>query len=134
MATAIVSLLLVKSGMLWLGCTFSAVAFGVSMSSIFILIISLTNQFGLTLEEHQTSNIITCSVLGEGVLTMIVGLLMQNKLQAFFYSLLVIPIILEILRRACVDILAREQKDGQELGRELLNSANPNINTTLVDK
>ena len=134
MATAIVSLLLVKSGMVWLACTFSAVAFGVSMSSIFILIISLTNQFGLTLEEHQTSNIITCSVLGEGVLTMIVGLLMQNKLQAFFYSLLVIPIILEILRRACVDILAREQKDGQELGRELLNSANPNINTTLVDK
>ena len=83
-ATAIVSLLLVKAGLVWLACYLSAVAFGVSMSSVYILIISLTNQFGLTLGEHQTSNIITCSVLGEGVLTMVVALLMKHKLQAFF--------------------------------------------------
>lgn len=42
-ATAIVSLLLVKAGMVWLACSLSAVAFGIAMSSIYILIISLTN-------------------------------------------------------------------------------------------
>lgn len=42
-STAIVSLLLVKAGLVWLACSLSAVAFGVSMSSVYILIISLTN-------------------------------------------------------------------------------------------
>lgn len=52
---------------------------------------------------------------------MVVGLMMQHKLQAFFYSLLVMPAILEIMRRACVNILVREQKAGKELGVELLD-------------
>lgn len=41
MASAIVSLLLVKAGLVWLTCTFSAVAFGIAMSSIYTLIISI---------------------------------------------------------------------------------------------
>lgn len=41
MASAIVSLVLVKAGLVWLACTFSAVAFGIAMSSIYTLIISI---------------------------------------------------------------------------------------------
>lgn len=62
-ATAIISLLMVKAGLLWLACSFSSVAFGVSMGSIYILIISITSEFGFTLKENQTGNIITSSVL-----------------------------------------------------------------------
>lgn len=41
MASAIVSLLLVKSGLFWLACSFSAVTFGIAMSSIYTLILSI---------------------------------------------------------------------------------------------
>lgn len=65
---------------------------------------------------------------------MVVGLLMQYQLQAFFYSLLAMPIIIEILRKTCVEILMREQKGGKELEQELLEMCNPNTNITLIDK
>lgn len=42
-ATAIVSIMMVKAGLVWLACAFSAVTFGISMSSVYILIISLAN-------------------------------------------------------------------------------------------
>ena len=42
-STAIASLLMVKAGLFWLACSFSSVAFGVSMGSIYILIISITS-------------------------------------------------------------------------------------------
>lgn len=41
MVSAILSLLLVKSGFAWFACSFSAVTFGIAMSSIYTLILSI---------------------------------------------------------------------------------------------
>jgi hypothetical protein len=76
MGSGILCLLLVYAGHPHLMCYLSAVIFGASMSAFYILVLTVSAQFGFSLAEHQLGNIVTAGVLGEGFLTMLVGVLM----------------------------------------------------------
>jgi hypothetical protein len=92
------------------------------MSSLYILVISINHEFGFILEEYQTGNIITCGVLGEGFLTMLVGILMEKvHIDMLFYSLMIMPIFMEIIRRVCVNIFEEEKGKGRDNLIELLD-------------
>jgi len=67
---------MVNIGYASFACYASAICFGISMSSLYPLVLSVCNEYGYSLGETQASNIISGGVVAEGILTMMVGLLM----------------------------------------------------------
>jgi hypothetical protein len=76
------------------------------MSVIFPLVFTYPIESGLKIEEHQTTNMIVFAVLGEGILTMFAGKLMEifgpNML---FWFIIVICIIMWFLRYVSIIVI-----------------------------
>lgn len=82
----VVTILLIKAGLTLFSCYMCSIAFGLAMSSLFPLILSLCTEFGFALDEAQMGNLVTCGVVAEGVITMFVGMLMNTNIDMLFYS------------------------------------------------
>ena len=94
---------MIKIGQIKIACYLSAIMFGASMSSLYPLVISLSSEFGMSLKEKQTGNIVTCGVIAEGILTMFVGILMEHiHINILFYALIVFAVIMWIDRYICI--------------------------------
>jgi hypothetical protein len=73
------------------------------MSSLYVYAFIISSQFGFNLAEFQTGNIITCAVLGEGFLTMLVGVLMERiHIDMLFWGIAIMALLMEIIRRLCI--------------------------------
>ena len=96
--------------------------YGLSMSSIYPLILTFPIEAGLSIDDSQTSNIVMAGVVSEGVLTMLVGWLMElfhpNML---FYALTAVAALMWFIRLFSLQLIGRQTKDLQEseLGVEL---------------
>jgi hypothetical protein len=77
MGCGVLSLIFINIGYIQFACYFSAMIFGAALSSIYALILTFSAIYGFTLADYQTGNIIACGVLGEGFLTMFIGMLME---------------------------------------------------------
>lgn len=72
------------------------------MSSIYPLVFTYPIENGLQLLESQTTNIVMCGVVAEGVLTMLVGILMELvHVNMLFVSLSFMAMIMWLLRLYC---------------------------------
>ena len=97
--SGIISLVIIYAGHVEFACYLSSMLFGMSMSSIYPLILTVPIEAGLALEEHQTSNIVMVGMISEGVLTMCVGWLMKwFHVNMFFYSLIFFALMMWFIR------------------------------------
>ena len=88
-------------------CYVCSILLGLSLSSIYPLIFTFPIEGGLTIDNNQATNIGTAGVISEGVLTMIVGLLMQYfHVNMLLFSLTFIALLLWILREVSLKFIA----------------------------
>ena len=88
---------------------FSSFLFGLSMSLIFPLVFTYPIESGLNIEETQTANIIVAAVLGEGILTMFVGKLMETfGPNMLFWSIIVVAVVMWLLRYYSVILIEKQ--------------------------
>lgn len=93
-------LALIHIGYTQMACYVSAIIFGAALSSIYALVLTISSLYGFTLADYQTGNIVTFGILGEGFLTMSVGILMENiHINMLFYGMIIMAFAMEILRR-----------------------------------
>jgi FHS family Na+ dependent glucose MFS transporter 1 len=108
-ASGIISIILIYMGYVKFTCYLSGIMFGISMSSLYPLVFSINNEFGMSLQDYQTGNIVTCGVVAEGILTMFVGMLMEwIHINMLFYSLIVIAAIMWIDRYICIILFTKD--------------------------
>lgn len=101
-----ISLILIYMNLLTLACYASAVLFGISLSSIYPLIFSFPLEQGFTLEDSQTTNIVTTGLISEGIMTALAGVLMHwLDLNMFFFSLCFMTLAMFVLEKYCVRLI-----------------------------
>jgi len=107
--SGIVSLLIIYAGHVKLACYLSGALFGLSMSSIYPLIMTLPLEKGLNVEDGQTANIVMAGVVSEGLLTMFVGWLMDwFSPNMLFYSLSFFALLMWFIRLYCLKLIDRQ--------------------------
>ncbi len=112
LATGIISMILIKTGYALVGCYFSAAMFGFSMSVIYPLVFTLPIEGGLRLEESQTTNISMGGVVAEGLITMVVGILMEKiGIDTLFYTIILLVIIMYIDRLVCLYLIKQQLEE-----------------------
>ena len=90
MGSGVVILLTIKSGNVGTACYLGSMLYGIGCSSMYPLIMSFAVEEGLTIEDGQIATILLVGVLSEGILTTLVGQLIDwFHPNILFYSLLV---------------------------------------------
>lgn len=84
---------------------------GIFMSPICPLILSIGSEFGRPLTENQTSKIMTWGVIGEGVLTMLYGNLMEKNSNIYFYFSIFLCLALWYFSSCILDELKGGKKE-----------------------
>ena len=116
-----VSIGLIAVGQAPLACYFSAVGFGVSMANLYPLVLSVCNEWGWRLNKHQANNIIAGGVVGEGVLTMLAGKMMEwFFLDMLFYCVLLMAALMWLCRSLCISMAQSHTPTSRPLSVELL--------------
>ena len=121
-SSGVISILIIYSGHEELACYISSMLYGLSLSSIYPLILTFPIEAGLNLEDKQISNIVMAGVISEGVLTMSVGWMMKYfHVNSLFYSLLFFAIAMWLTRLYCLHLINKQLESMRinELGEEL---------------
>ena len=104
----VISLLFINMDWVLFTCYLSAVMFGLSMANMYPLTFSIPSEFGWRLNEHQANNIISGGVIGEGVLTMITGKLMDWLfIDMLFVFIIGVAVVMWLCRGLCLTYLAQ---------------------------
>ena len=121
--SGIISLILIYFDLFKEACFISTFLFGLSMSVIYPIVFTFPIEEGLTLLDSQSSNIITAGVISQGILTSLVGYLMQRiHINVLFVSLSVTAILMLVIRHFCLQLIQKQKKDiNFGLGIELVD-------------
>lgn len=105
---------------------YSCVVFGITISVMFPLLFSVPVELGFSITSDESSDIMICAALGEGVIAVIVGYFMNFfGINMLFYSILGISFILLITLIVMVKLLNNEnEKDTQEIKTSKGNESN----------
>lgn len=96
----VLSVIILWSGMAKSALFFNSLAIGVSLSSIYALIFSVSSEFDQPLTERQASSIAIWGVVGEGALSPICAKLMQFiSPDMYFFFIMAMGVIMELARR-----------------------------------
>ena len=105
-SSGIIALLMVYSGFPLMACYIGSILYGASSSSMYPLIMSFAVEEGLNIEEHQTANILIAGVLSEGVLTTLVGVLIDwIHPNMFFYCLVAFSGMMWLVYQYCFHLI-----------------------------
>lgn len=96
--SGITCLILIYSGYVHFTCYFGGIIFGIVFSCLYILSLSIASEFGFTILDHQTGNIILYGVLGEGSIVALVGKLMEYvSINSLYYAIIVMALAMYII-------------------------------------
>jgi fucose permease len=87
-----------------------SILYGISLSQLFPLLISVSSEFNLHITGGQVSNMMIATTVSSGVFSSLTGVLMKLDLDMFFYSMLAFSLIFFTCAKKIVATLREESQ------------------------
>jgi hypothetical protein len=108
LASGVLSTLLAVFGFYSSAAYACSIFYGISLSLIYPLLLSVSSEFDIHFEGKQISNMMISTTISSGVFATLSGLLMKGDINMLFYSLLAFSILLFYTGKLILESLRNE--------------------------